>query len=185
MLTIQQLNNLRVAAGQANKCEKATGVPCELTLAQWVLESGWGQHAPGNNCFGIKEYPNCFGTQLLFTTEFFTEEEKENWLTRRVGRTAAVENATPNSVGRMRYKAQDWFASFQTLADCFTKRATLFTKLPYKPFMDQYLQDRNLVSLIQGIAPHYATDPDYAKQILSISSIREVQDAIKESRGCN
>lgn len=38
----------------AEAVEKAYGVPALLTLAQAALESGWGNHAPGYNFFGIK-----------------------------------------------------------------------------------------------------------------------------------
>jgi flagellum-specific peptidoglycan hydrolase FlgJ len=44
-----------VPAAQA--CEKATGVPASVTLAQAILESGWGASEPAqkaNNYFGIK-----------------------------------------------------------------------------------------------------------------------------------
>lgn len=33
---------------------KSSGIPASLTIAQAALESGWGEHAPGNNLFGIK-----------------------------------------------------------------------------------------------------------------------------------
>lgn len=40
-----------------------------LTLAQAILESGYGNHAPGNNLFGIKgSYKG--SSQLLWTTEY-------------------------------------------------------------------------------------------------------------------
>ncbi|MZQ83602.1 mannosyl-glycoprotein endo-beta-N-acetylglucosamidase [Paenibacillus sp. 5J-6] len=54
----------RVApAAQANMRE--FGILASVTLAQAILESGWGSHAPGNNLFGIKG-----SGQLLATQEF-------------------------------------------------------------------------------------------------------------------
>lgn len=38
----------------AMKEQYRTGVLASITLAQAILESGWGEHAPGNNLFGIK-----------------------------------------------------------------------------------------------------------------------------------
>jgi flagellum-specific peptidoglycan hydrolase FlgJ len=38
----------------ALRVAKATGVDPKLVIAQAALETGWGQHAPGNNHFGIK-----------------------------------------------------------------------------------------------------------------------------------
>ncbi|OAS17151.1 glycoside hydrolase family 73 protein [Paenibacillus oryzisoli] len=39
-------------AAQANRL--AYGILASVTIAQAILESGWGQYAPGNNLFGIK-----------------------------------------------------------------------------------------------------------------------------------
>lgn len=51
-------------------CEKATGVPALVTLAQAACESGWAGNAPGNMFFGVKADPSWKGkTQLLGTTE--------------------------------------------------------------------------------------------------------------------
>ncbi|NOV00177.1 glycoside hydrolase family 73 protein [Paenibacillus planticolens] len=40
------------SAAQVNMRE--FGILASVTLAQAILESGWGSHAPGNNLFGIK-----------------------------------------------------------------------------------------------------------------------------------
>jgi flagellum-specific peptidoglycan hydrolase FlgJ len=44
------------AATAAVQCEIATGTPAAITIAQAVLESGWGRHHIGsaNNYFGVK-----------------------------------------------------------------------------------------------------------------------------------
>lgn len=183
-LTLSQVNNLRDAAHHAYQCETTTSVPCELTLAQWALESGWGAHSPGNNCFGIKANPLSHqGAQLLYTYEYFTPGEAQVWLDRVQGRTAVIVDATVRPDGRLRYKCQDWFAKFTTLADCFIKRANIFTLPMYLPFFAKYERDRNLVSLVKSVGSRYATDPIYADKILEIASIPEVQAAIKEVRG--
>lgn len=46
-----------IAAARASA--KAFGIPASVSLAQWALESGWGQHLPpgSNNPFGIKARP--------------------------------------------------------------------------------------------------------------------------------
>jgi len=42
-----------------------------LTIAQAILESGWGKYAPGNNLFGIKWSEGCgYDKQLLDTQEW-------------------------------------------------------------------------------------------------------------------
>jgi len=59
MLTPSQQQRLAAAAHSAVLCEQSAGLPAEITLAQWALESAWGASAPDNNCFGIKAYPGC------------------------------------------------------------------------------------------------------------------------------
>lgn len=55
----------------AQACERATGVPASITIAQAALESGWGERAPGNNLFGIKADPGWKGATIAFpTTEY-------------------------------------------------------------------------------------------------------------------
>jgi len=180
MLTLVQLNNLRNAAKNAYQCELATKVPCELTLSQWALESGWGAHSPGNNCFGIKG--DTKSGQLLHTYEYFTPEECTQWLGMKQGRTGSVADATPRPDGKLRYFVEDWFAVFATLALCFIARARLFQTPRYLPLFTKFNSDNNFVALVQAIGPIYATDPNYAKEVLSIASIPQVQAAIKEVR---
>lgn len=182
MLTIQQLNNLRDASKHAYQCELQTKVPCELTLAQWALESGWGAHTPGNNCFGIKEYVGCAGRQLLHTNEYFTDHQFQLWLNTKPGRTGSIADATPRPDGKLRYFVEDWFATFPSLAHCFIKRSVLFQSGQYGAYLATYRVDDNFVALVQGIAPIYATDPNYSKEVLAIASIPQVQAAILEAR---
>ena len=57
MLTPLQLVRLAAAANSAVLCEQSTGLPAEITVAQWAIESAWGASAPGNICVGINAYP--------------------------------------------------------------------------------------------------------------------------------
>jgi flagellum-specific peptidoglycan hydrolase FlgJ len=180
MPTTNQLNNLRAAAAHAVDCEKATGVPCELILPQWVLESGWGQHSPGNNCFGIKVYPGCHGQQLLTTYEYFTERQLAEWLNHMEGRTAELSTGTFHD--KRRYKVKDWFATFASLADCFKKRAMLFTRSPYLPYLQQYNKDHQLFNFVKGICDIYSTDPNDHNVIMQIASMPEMIATIAEAR---
>jgi flagellum-specific peptidoglycan hydrolase FlgJ len=49
---------------------KSRSILASLSIAQAILESGWGVHAPGNNLFGIKANGWKGKTQLLTTTEY-------------------------------------------------------------------------------------------------------------------
>jgi flagellar protein FlgJ len=173
-------HELRQAVNAAVACEAHTGVPAELLVAQWALESGWGKHAPGNNCFGIKAYPGCYGWQLLQTREWFTDAELTKFLAGDSARTAVLVGAANSS--RAEYSVRDWFATFPSLAACFDRRAQLFLVGRYKPFAEQFLKDGNVEALVRGIAPIYATAPDYAENILAILRNQNVQFALNAAR---
>jgi flagellum-specific peptidoglycan hydrolase FlgJ len=183
MLDSHRTNNLELITQAAVASEKATGCPAELQVAQCILETGWLAHAPGNNCFGIKSYPGAFGRQLLFTREWFTDAECDRFLALGDGRTA--EPAAPvqtDAHGRKLYKVQDHFATFATLGDCFARRAAMWDKGRYAPFATAYKTDKDLVRLVRGIAPIYATDPAYAESVLKLIGCDDVQAVLNRAR---
>jgi flagellum-specific peptidoglycan hydrolase FlgJ len=156
MLSPAQIVLLRQAALSAVEGERKAGVPAELTVAQWALESKWGSRQPGNNCFGIKAYPGCFGVQLLQTFEV---------------------------VNGVRVPLVERFATFPSLAACFVKHASLFTSgKPYAQAWAQYREARNLEVFIRQVGAIYATDPHYAEILLKIIAMPEVRDCLAELR---
>jgi len=170
----------------AKECEQQTGLPAALTMAQWALESGWGKHSPGNNCFGIKLYPGCESRQLLVTGEWFTPAEAVKFVASVEGRTALRDAISqPRKDGRYRYRCQDWFAAFDSLANCFVKHAKLITD--GKPYARAWAAFRLLhhdpEQLARDIAPIYATDPDYADKIVSLMNSHRVQIALNPPGG--
>lgn len=178
--TIQQIADAAVAT------EKATGCPAELLTAQCALESAWLRFAPGNNAFGIKAYPGNYGRQLLRTTEWFNFVELRQFLNLGDGRTAVLRHPDrlPTSAAyRREYSVQDWFATFATLEDCFAKRASMFAAGRYTTFATKFQADRDLAALVRGIAPIYATDPQYADSVLAIARQPSVQTALAKARG--
>jgi flagellar protein FlgJ len=55
----------------AVETERKTGINAYFTLAQAAIESGWGDMAPGNAFFGVKDTDGVNGNeQLLTTTEY-------------------------------------------------------------------------------------------------------------------
>jgi flagellum-specific peptidoglycan hydrolase FlgJ len=152
VLTPQQIAFLKLAADAA---VKAGTIPPELTLPQAILESGWGQHCPGQNCFGIKSRPGEPYTRKM-TTEFIHGQEV--------------------------HLEQD-FESFATLADAFARHNQLIKNAaPYHAAIEQYQADGDIPALIRGVAVHYATDPNYADKILALSQRPDVVDAIAKAR---
>ena len=156
MLTSQQLPRLAAAAKAACLCEKATGLPAEITVAQWALESGWGASAPGNNCFGIKARAGR-QTQVLSTIEHIDGVDQKQDLE---------------------------FAAFDSIAECFDYHARLITEgKSYAKAWTNYMGSRDLQALISDLAPIYATDPAYADKLRSILSMPQVQAVLALARG--
>ena len=131
---------IQSAIDEAKTCQATTGLPWQLTAAQWALESGWGAHCPGNNCFGIKPYVGCWGTQILSTIEY---------------------------IDGTKYTKSLPFASFPDVQPCFIKHAELITKgVPYIHAWREWQNGGGDVNrLADLIAPIYATDPNYAKEL--------------------
>jgi flagellum-specific peptidoglycan hydrolase FlgJ len=173
---------LPLIAAAAFVAQEKTGCPGLLLIAQCALETGWLKSAPENNCFGIKEYPGCYDRQLLHTIEWFTDAERE-WFLRINGRTAELINPVQTAAHeRHKYSVQDWFAAFQTLGDCFAKRAEMWDRGPYAPAAEAFKVDSDLPKFVRSIAPIYATDPGYADQVLAIIRQSNVQAAWAEAQ---
>ncbi len=155
MLSPAQKSALARAAASSVDCERTRKIPAELTLAQWALESGWGSHQPGNNCFGIKAYNGCFGIQLLKTVEF---------------------------VNGVRATILQPFATFASLDACFNQHATLFSTARYKQAFEQHARSSDLDALIRQVSAVYATDPNYANLLFAIIAMPEVKQSLAACR---
>jgi len=126
-----------IAAAQA--AQKATRVPASVSIAQYGLESGWGQHMPPgtNNPFGIKAF---YGNDVM-------------------SQTTEVIN------GKVVHEEQP-FAVYDNIADAFIAHANLIATSPvYANAMNQL---PNLPMFVAIMAHHYATDPQYAPKIMEI-----------------
>jgi flagellum-specific peptidoglycan hydrolase FlgJ len=156
MLSPDQQKRLADAGKAAIIAELSTGCPAILTVAQWALESGWGQHQPGLNAFGIKHYRGAFGRQDLTTTEY---------------------------IGGHKKTVVQAFAKFATLFDCFEKHGELITEhTAYLTAFDQYRQDHDIETLARSIAKVYATDPHYADKLLAVMRMPAVVQSVGEVR---
>jgi flagellum-specific peptidoglycan hydrolase FlgJ len=149
-MTIQQ--DEAAAAAAAKACQAKTALPASLTMAQWALESGWGAHMPGCNCFGIKSYPGCLAVQSLVTTEYV--------------------DGKPEEIAQK-------FAVFETLEACFEKHAELLkTGARYAPAWAAFEKSRDPETLARSIALHYATDPLYGAKLVALMRSARIQQAL-------
>jgi flagellum-specific peptidoglycan hydrolase FlgJ len=134
-----------IAAAQASA--RAWGVPASVSLAQWALESGWGQYEAGcrntppvvsHNPFGIKAESGQPAVSIL-THEFTGGALHAVWAAFRV---------------------------FPSLAAAFDAHARLLAADPvYTPAMLQAHDADAFAAALQG---RYATDPHYAGKLLAL-----------------
>jgi flagellar protein FlgJ len=137
--------------------EAQTGCPAQLLIAQWALESEWGAKPAGTaNYFGIKR-----------------TARHTKWCT-----------VTTREVVNGKSIVQDLqFADYDSLEDSCRDYAWLITNgAPYHAAWQQYLNDRDLHTLIAAVARVYATDPDYARLTAAIAGQENVAQAIAEAR---
>jgi flagellar protein FlgJ len=134
-------------ASAAQDCQRRTGIPASLTLAQAALESGWGARAPGFNLFGIKADASWQGP----TTSFKTTEH--------------VNGADVHPVLK--------FRAYASWLDSMVDHARFILANPrYAPCF----KETTGAGWARAIAAAgYATDPDYASKLLDIMRARNLQ----------
>ena len=126
----------------AQQAQRDWRVPASVSLAQWALESTWGDDMPVGslNPFGIKA---------------------------RAGEPAVV-CLTHECVHGQTVQVHAAFRRFDTLGQAFDRHAELLATSPiYAPAM-HVLPD--LGGFVRLMAAHYATDPDYARKLLALIS---------------
>jgi flagellum-specific peptidoglycan hydrolase FlgJ len=153
-MTPEQSVALRRIAEAAVAAERETGCPAEISAAQCILESAWLQVAPGNNCFGIKARASG-DCQYRLTKEYVNGEWKSQKLA---------------------------FATYPTLAACFSAHARLLQSGPYAPAWRRYQADHDLDAYIRGIAEHYATDPGYEQKVPQLAHGPHLTAMVAEAR---
>jgi flagellum-specific peptidoglycan hydrolase FlgJ len=114
-------------------------IPPEAILSQWALESGWGNALGGKfNYFGIKAtgQTNAYWKgekNLAETSEYFTEQELQNFLAKDSNRKVVrVVGPDPNRPGKTHYRVMDWFRSYQTIGDAVNDKIRVLKMGPYK-----------------------------------------------------
>lgn len=123
----------------AQEASQRTGIDPRLILAQAALESGWGQHAPGNNMFGIKSHGQAGGNTLA-TTEY-----------------------GPNGA----YPTADSFRAYDNPGASFGGYADFMLANPrYKGMMGAQGLEAQAAALGKS---GYATDPNYGANVLKIA----------------
>ncbi|MFV0326897.1 MAG: glycoside hydrolase family 73 protein [Bacteroides xylanisolvens] len=148
----------------AKETEIKTGINALFTLAQAALESAWGESAPGNMFFGIKDTDGINGNeQLLRTTEVLKNPNVK---------FPEIISITKRPDGKYTYRVKDWFRKYETPEGSFTDHACFFfTYNRYKQALevkhDPYLFADEVAKA------GYATDPNYAASLKKIIKMIE------------
>lgn len=127
-----------------------TVVPYHLTLAQAILESGWGEYAKGNNFFGVKCGKSWTGEkQLITTTEVHNSPNVKYPM---------VISILPLNNGKFKYRVKDWFRAYKTPLESFQDHSKVMVRNWGKCITADALET---IKCIQAGKLKYATDPDY------------------------
>ena len=126
-----------VSGAQAG--QQKYGVLASMTIAQAILESGWGQHTIANNLFGIKVNGTIGKTVTVSTKEF-------------------VNGDYVNTVAA--------FRTYDSTADSVTDHSMFLAQNPrYKNLLGCKDYTKSCELLQQD---GYATEPDYAVQLIGL-----------------
>jgi flagellum-specific peptidoglycan hydrolase FlgJ len=171
---------LNEVARIAVRLGQQTGCPAKLLIAQWAIESKWGERPVGHaNYFGIKRAARHTKWCTVATEEVFTPAELGAWNHEHVGSPARVIATLPD--GRLRVQIDDEFADYDSLDASCQDYAWLITHgEPYCAAWQQYKQNGRLAQLISGVAHAYATAPQYAELALEIADQANVSNVIDE-----
>ena len=147
---------LNEVARIAVRLEQQTACPAQLLIAQWAIESKWGEKPVGHaNYFGVK--------RAARHTKWCTVTTREV-----INGKSVVENLE--------------FADYDSLEDSCADYAWLITQgAPYCTAWALYRADRDLHALIGSVAGLYATDPNYARLCTTIAGQANVAHAIAEA----
>jgi flagellar protein FlgJ len=142
------------AAGPAKKSEQRSGVPASVTLAQAILESGWGEHHMGdaNNYFGIKAQEKngkvVFGDIATGFVDKLTKEFDKN------GKAFTV---------------VAHFRAYKDMAGSFIDHGLFLTAPRYSKALTAYVENKDANEYARGLQKAgYATDPNYADSLISL-----------------
>ena len=131
----------------AIETQKQYGVLASLTIAQAILETGWGKYSVGNNIFGIKASPSWTGgTVTCATGEVYD------------GQAVATSGT---------------FRTYGSIAEAIEDHAKLFVNNSCYHNIIGCTDYKQACRNVQ--ADGYATDPDYANKLISIIEDNDLQ----------
>jgi len=174
--------NLEEITQIAVKIENETGFPAEAMVAQWAIESEWGERpACRQNYFGIKRSSrNKLGCTAR-TSEVLSAHQVEQW--NRLHPDAPPIRGQPAGSGGMRVETSQQFADYRTLEESCRDYAWMIQNAPpYGVAWARYTATKDPKRLLAELAGIYWSDPDYVKKANAVLNQTEVVDALATAR---
>ena len=144
----------------ALESERKTGISALFILAQSALETGWGQHAPGNMMFGVKATVSTppENRQLVQTTEILSTDK---------AKFPVIISIEKRPDGKFKYTVKDWFRKYDSPEESFTDHANLFVN--NKRYAKALLVRSDPYKFAEEVAKAgYATEPTYAERLKGV-----------------
>lgn len=152
---------------EALKTEAETGISAIAILAQAALESGWGEHAPGNMFFGVKDNDGVNGNEQLITTIEYSRRADLKFPV-----ILSVNPVTISGQKYFKYIVKDYFRTYDSPFECFKDHAGFFLRNPR--YVEALKVKEDPYAFIDEIAKAgYATDPNYAILLKKIAKMVE------------
>ncbi|VBB45237.1 hypothetical protein TRIP_D300140 [uncultured Paludibacter sp.] len=153
---------------QALRVSAIYNIPVTGILAQAAHESGYGNHAPGYNFFGITAGSNWRGKrQLLKTREFHNS--------RNIRYPIIISIAWNAAKGGYEYIVRRYFRLYSSALWAFIDYANLISNNSrYQKALDYYLYPEKYLTEIAKAG--YATDPNYLTKVLAVH--RDIMNAL-------
>lgn len=148
-----------MVAEHASNCQKKTGIPASVTIAQCILESGWGQSglsSTANNFFGIKAGRSWQG--MVYSGSTWEEYGGKKVQYKGSGQVYASK-AQALKVG---CPAETLFRYYDSFTECLVDKSKVF----YNGLYEGALSYRgNSAEFLTRMAGTYATDSQYASKL--------------------
>jgi len=180
-VTPEHTARLTEVAAIAVRIEAETECPARMLLAQWALESKWGEKKVGKaNYFGIKRAMRHTKWCTVTTHEVWTQVQVFEWNARHQNNPARiVEQDGTGRSAKYTVVIDDDFADYDSLEESCRDYAWLITHgKPYHAAWREYMDFKDVDKLIKGIAHVYATAPAYAELVHQLAFQAEVTQVI-------
>lgn len=154
---------VKINLPHAQAVEFKTGLNAVATLTQAALESAWGDVAPGNMFFGVKDTDGINGNEQLITTTEYSSRANLKF--------PVILSVTPvmlNGRKMFKYRVKDYFRKYNSPEESFNDHAQFFFKNKRYAKALEVKHDYN--RFFEEIAKAgYATDPNYANTLKAVS----------------